>query len=238
MEENHRALLGATLPHLDAVYRVARYAGIGSWQPEDLVQETYLRAFAGFTGHTGPSTRAWLITICLHVARSEGRRRSRRVAEQTIGDGEDLRPSGTDVFAEVQAGLDSEAVHRALQSLPTDQRLAIVLMDLNGFTAAEVAEMLSRPRGTILARGHLRERVFRGCANAYAACSCSCRAGVGCLDRPRDDSDDEQLSEPQCRLFKGCGAQAQLDLSLSATPSVARIRGPFRDRGLRIYCDG
>ena len=75
MEENHRAFLEATIPHLDAVYRVARYAGIGSWQPEDLVQETYLRAFAGFAGHTGASTRAWLITICLNVARSEGRRR-------------------------------------------------------------------------------------------------------------------------------------------------------------------
>ena len=158
MEENHRAFLEATIPHLDAVYRVARYAGIGSWQPEDLVQETYLRAFAGFAGHTGASTRAWLITICLNVARSEGRRRSRRVVEQAIGEHEEFRAPSADVFSEVQAGLDSDAVHSALQRLPADQRLAIVLMDLNGYTAAEVAEMLGCPRGTILARVHRGHR--------------------------------------------------------------------------------
>ena len=160
MEENHRAFLAATIPHLDAVYRVARYAGIGSWQPEDLVQETYLRAFAGFSGHTGPNTRAWLITICLNVARSEGRRRSRRVVEQPIGERGDIHASTADVFADVQAGLDSEAVHLALARLPADQRLAIVLMDLNGHTAAEVAEMLGCPRGTILARVHRGHRLL------------------------------------------------------------------------------
>jgi RNA polymerase sigma-70 factor (ECF subfamily) len=72
---DHRVFLDATLPHVDAVYQVARHAAGGGQDPEDLVQETYLRAFAAFGSYRGENTRAWLAAIYLNKARSEARRR-------------------------------------------------------------------------------------------------------------------------------------------------------------------
>ena len=66
------------MPHLDAVYQVARQAAGGGQDPEDLVQETYLRAYAAFGSYRGGNARAWLAAICLNVARSQARRRRRR----------------------------------------------------------------------------------------------------------------------------------------------------------------
>jgi RNA polymerase sigma-70 factor (ECF subfamily) len=131
-------------------------------QPDDLVQETYLHAFKAFSGHSGESTRAWLVTICLNVARSEGRRLSRRVVERSLGEGDDFIRSDVDVFETVRGNLQREAVAVALARLPAEQRVAIVLMDLVGHTASEVGEMLGCPRGTVLARVHRGRRRLAG----------------------------------------------------------------------------
>ena len=77
MGGDHRAFLDATLPHVDVVYQVARHAAGTGQDPEDLVQETYLRAFTAFGSYRGENTRAWLAAICLNTARSEARRRRR-----------------------------------------------------------------------------------------------------------------------------------------------------------------
>ena len=58
MGADHRAFLEATLPHLDAVYQVARQCARDGQGPDDLVQETYLRAYAGFGSYRGRNTRA------------------------------------------------------------------------------------------------------------------------------------------------------------------------------------
>lgn len=158
MNESRHTFLQATLPHLDAVYRVARHTGRDHQHAEDLVQETYLRAYAGFAGHRGLSTRAWLVTICLNLARSEGRRSARRVIEAPLSEQEGGRADGPGVAEEVIAGLERERVARALAQLPEDQRLAIVLMDLAGQTAAEVAAQLGCSRNTILSRVHRGHR--------------------------------------------------------------------------------
>src|SRR5260370_9892921 len=81
MGGDHRAFLDATLPYVDAVYQVARHCGGAGQEPEDLVQETYLRAYAAFGSYRGENTRASLAAICLNVARSEARRRRRRPFE-------------------------------------------------------------------------------------------------------------------------------------------------------------
>src|SRR5499425_1921559 len=73
MGSDHRAFLDATLPYLDAVYQVARQAAGDGQEPEDLVQETYLRAYAAFGSYRGESMRAWLATICLNVAQAVSR---------------------------------------------------------------------------------------------------------------------------------------------------------------------
>jgi RNA polymerase sigma-70 factor (ECF subfamily) len=156
MDDQGRAFLEAALPHLDAVYRVARHAARDHHHAEDLVQETYLRAFAAFDSHRGPSTRAWLVTICLNLARSDGRRRARRVVETAMPEPYEPEASGVSVPEKAMANIDRAEVSRALAQLPDEQRLAIVLMDLTGHSASEVAEMLGCPRNTVLSR------VYRG----------------------------------------------------------------------------
>jgi RNA polymerase sigma-70 factor (ECF subfamily) len=163
---DHRAFLEATLPHLDVVYQVARRAAGDGQDPEDLVQETYLRAYAAFGSWRGGSTRAWLAAICLNAARSQARRRRRRPREVPLGVPLDALPVARpgrgqyadDVADVVIAGLDAQAVSRCLALLPEPQRVCIVLVDVAGYTARETAEVLGCPRGTVLARVHRGRR--------------------------------------------------------------------------------
>jgi RNA polymerase sigma-70 factor (ECF subfamily) len=158
--------LEATLPHLDAVYQVARHASAPGQEPEDLVQETYLRAYAGFESYRGGNTRAWLAAICLNAARSEARRRRRRPSEvpgpallDAVGRyGADGGESAADVVDVVIAGLDAAEVSRCLALLPEPQRVCIWLVDVAGYTAREAAEAMGCPRGTVLARVHRGRR--------------------------------------------------------------------------------
>ena len=166
MGADHRAFLEATLPHMDAVYQVARQAAGDGQDPEDLVQETYLRAYAGFGSYRGGNARAWLAAICLNAARSQARRRRRRPWEVTGSGLLDVLPlsradggeGSADVADVVIAGLDAEEVSRCLGRLPEPQRVCIVLMDVAGYTAKEAAETLGCPRGTVLARVHRGRR--------------------------------------------------------------------------------
>jgi RNA polymerase sigma-70 factor (ECF subfamily) len=175
---DHRAFLEATLPHLDAVYQVARRTAGDGQDPEDLVQETYLRAYAAFGSWRGGSMRAWLAAICLNAARSEARRRRRRPWEVPIGVPMDALPMARadggrhahDVADVVIADLDAQAVSRGLAQLPEPQQMCIVLMDVAGYTAAEAAQVLGCPRGTVLARVHRgRRRLAQLLAEAGAS---------------------------------------------------------------------
>jgi RNA polymerase sigma-70 factor, ECF subfamily len=163
---DHRAFLEATLPYLDVVWQVARRAAGDGQDPEDLVQETYLRAYAAFGSWRGGSMRAWLAAICLNAARSEARRRRRRPWEVPARAPLDALPVArtdggryaADVADVVIAGLDAQAVARCLALLPEPQRVCIVLVDVAGYTAAEAAQALGCARGTVLARVHRGRR--------------------------------------------------------------------------------
>jgi RNA polymerase sigma-70 factor (ECF subfamily) len=153
---NHQAFLDIALPHLDVVWSLARRMAIPPLEPEDLVQDTYLRAFAGFDRYRGGDARAWLVSICLNTARSHGRRAKRRPRE-VPGPDESI-PSDTDVGAEAMRTVDREMLEAALAELPDAQRTAILLMDVSGLTAQQTAEAIGAPRGTILARVHRGRR--------------------------------------------------------------------------------
>ena len=153
------AFLEAALPHLDALTHLARNLTNNRHDAEDLLHETYLRAFERFHQYRGGSMRAWLAAICLNLARGEGRRRSRRPVE-LLTDEHTLanEPSTDDVAGEVTACFDRAVIRLALDALPEPQRLCILLMDVAGYTAAETASVLSCPRGTVLARVHRGRR--------------------------------------------------------------------------------
>jgi RNA polymerase sigma-70 factor (ECF subfamily) len=140
--------------HLDLVYNLARRLAPTRAQAEDLVQETYLRALRSWRRQPPHDARAWLATICLNVARAGWRRQAARPAEVLDPNAGTTEASGHDTATEAITATVRDQVHHALWQLPAAQREAITLMDLCGFTAAEVAAMTGTPRGTILARVH------------------------------------------------------------------------------------
>lgn len=154
----HRLFLDSTLPHLGAVRRAALSFTRDAGRVEDLVQETYLRAFAAFHTHDGRSTGSWLVAICLNAARSDGRRRRVRAGELLTA----VLPERSDHLDDVadccMHGYDRKDLARALAQLSPEQRAAVVMMDVAGLTAQEVADSLHCPRGTILARAHRGRR--------------------------------------------------------------------------------
>lgn len=158
MRERRQSFLDATLPHVDSLYRLARRLTRDQDSAEDLVQETFLRAFSHYDETTIENPKAWLTTICLNLARSEARSRARRPELVPVEMPErELRAAG-DVFDPVDVALTRGEIAAALDGLPEEQRLAIVLMDLVGFTASEVAALVDCPRGTVLARVHRGRR--------------------------------------------------------------------------------
>lgn len=145
--------LHATLPALDLLHNLARRFVRDPGDVEDLVQETYLRAWQAWRADRRPErVEAWLATICLNAGRDLVRRRAGRpeVLRAQLGDLRDeMDVAGTATTRVLRAQLEA-----ALWDLPEPQRVAIVLMDLCGLSAAEVAEVTGSPRGTVLARVH------------------------------------------------------------------------------------
>ena len=156
MSGDQQAFLDLSLPHLDVVWSLSRRLASHPLEPEDLVQETYLRAFAAFDRFRGGDPRAWLVSICLNTARSHGRKASRRPRE-VPGPDESI-PSDTDVEAEAMRAVDRGHLDEALGELPEPQRTAILLMDVSGLTAQQTADVTGSPRGTVLARVHRGRR--------------------------------------------------------------------------------
>jgi RNA polymerase sigma-70 factor (ECF subfamily) len=145
----------------DLVHNLARRLTDRRADAEDLVQESYLRALAAWTDGRRPDRVApWLATICL----SAGRDRLRCTANRAEAPWDEAfdPPGPVDVEAEVLGRVDRMVVNAALRRLPKGQRIAITLMDLCGFTAAEVATITGSPRSTVLARVHRgRKRLVR-----------------------------------------------------------------------------
>ncbi|MDP2293331.1 MAG: sigma-70 family RNA polymerase sigma factor [Actinomycetota bacterium] len=131
---------------------------------EDLVQETYLRAYRGYEGFTeGTNLRAWLFRILTNTFINTYRAKQRRVQESELDDVEDLylykRISGVDVASRSAEDtlfelFPDDEVKAALESLPESFRLPVLLADVEGFAYKEIAEMLDIPIGTVMSRLH------------------------------------------------------------------------------------
>ena len=150
--------LDAVGDHVDMLYNLARRLTTSRAEAEDLVQETFVRALRGWRRKPPDQVRPWLATICLNLARSAYRQRAARPAEVLDPDPDHNSVSQVDTAATAVAHLLGEAVHAALWRLPPEQREAVTLMDLCGFTAAEVATLTGAPRGTVLSRVHRGHR--------------------------------------------------------------------------------
>ena len=156
------------LPHLDAVYRFAlRLAGSPD-QAEDLVQETFLRAFRSWDQYTrGTAAKSWLFTICRNVflRRVERKNRHDEIVHENVGrEGPGPNPinpvwssvRGVDPEGEFFHSIVDDRIIGAIDSLPEEYRTAVVLSDLEGLPYAEIAEAMDVPVGTV------KSRLFRG----------------------------------------------------------------------------
>jgi RNA polymerase sigma-70 factor (ECF subfamily) len=158
--ELHEEFLAGTLPALDLVYNLARRMLQRPEDVEDLVQETYLRAFGAWTkGRRPRKVEPWMATICLNAGRSQLRRAAHRYEQ--LGDFADP-PAPEEVEDEALSRIRQDAVHGAIWLLPEEQRIAIALMDLDGLTAAQVSQVTGWPRGTVLSRVHRGRKRLAG----------------------------------------------------------------------------
>jgi len=152
----------------DQVYRVARHLVGSREEAEDLVQETYARAFRSWRSfQPGTNLRAWLLRILTNLNIDRGRRQQRSPDMQPLEEGDyflynRLEASGdgspTD---EVVERLSQNDVVSALSEVPHDFRDVVVLVDIGDFSYADAAQILDIPIGTVMSRLHRGRRILK-----------------------------------------------------------------------------
>ena len=145
------------IPHLRALYGTAYRMTRNAHDAEDLVQETFLRAYRGFDRfEPGTNIRAWLFTI-LHRVRTDAFRRAGRSPQTTelVGEGPAV-PAPQHALA-----TGNEEVERALAGLPEVFRTAVVLRDVEEMSYEEIASALGVPIGTVMSRIHRGRALLR-----------------------------------------------------------------------------
>ena len=154
----------------DQVYRVARRLVSTREEAEDLVQETYARAFRSWRSFTpGTNLRAWLLRILTNLNIDRGRRKQRSPDEQPLEEGDyflynKLEQSGQDGNLDeerVVERLSQDDIVGALSAVPHDFRDVVVLVDIGDFTYQDAAQILDIPVGTVMSRLHRGRRILK-----------------------------------------------------------------------------
>jgi RNA polymerase sigma-70 factor, ECF subfamily len=154
----------------DQVYRVARRLVGSREEAEDLMQETYARAFRSWRSYTpGTNLRAWLLRILTNLNIDRGRRRQRAPEMQPLEEGDYFlynkledssreRRSDQDLVVD---RLSQDDVVSALSAVPHDFRDVVVLVDIGDFTYQDAAQILDIPIGTVMSRLHRGRRILK-----------------------------------------------------------------------------
>ena len=154
----------------DQVYRVARRLVSTREEAEDLVQETYARAFRSWRSFTpGTNLRAWLLRIMTNLNIDRGRRKQRAPDEQPLEEGDyflynKLEQAGRDGNTDeerVVERLSLDDIVGALAGVPHDFRDVVVLVDIGDFTYQDAAQILDIPIGTVMSRLHRGRRILK-----------------------------------------------------------------------------
>jgi RNA polymerase sigma-70 factor (ECF subfamily) len=154
----------------DQVYRVARRFTGSREEAEDLVQQTYERAFRSWRQYTpGTNLRAWLLRILTNLNIDRGRRQQ-RAPQTTSLDTEagdyflynTLEAQGENTDEErVLERLSQDSIVDALAEVPHDFRDVLVLVDIGDFSYADAAQILDIPMGTVMSRLHRGRRILK-----------------------------------------------------------------------------
>lgn len=173
-EDELRDLFEAqALPFMDQLYGAAMRMTRNPADASDLVQETFVKAFAAFRSfRQGTNLKAWLYRILTNTFINTYRKNQRNPYQGTIdeledwqlGGAESVTQGGSSRSAEADAidHLPSSAVKDALQAIPEDFRMAVYFADVEGFSYQEIADIMKTPVGTVMSRLHRGRRLLRG----------------------------------------------------------------------------
>jgi RNA polymerase sigma-70 factor (ECF subfamily) len=154
----------------DQVYRVARRLVSTREEAEELMQETYARAFRSWRSFSqGTNLRAWLLRILTNLNIDRGRRKQRAPDEQPLEEGDyflynRLEQSNRDGNLDeerVVERLSQDDIVSALSAVPHDFRDVIVLVDIGDFSYQDAAQILDIPIGTVMSRLHRGRRILK-----------------------------------------------------------------------------
>jgi len=153
----------------DQVYRVARHLASSREDADELMQETYARAFRSWRSFTpGTNMRAWLLRILTNLNIDRGRRQQRAPQMQPLEANDyflydKLAENGEGISDEDQVveRLSQDDIVTALSVVPHDFRDVLVLVDLGDFSYADAAQILDIPVGTVMSRLHRGRRILK-----------------------------------------------------------------------------
>jgi RNA polymerase sigma-70 factor (ECF subfamily) len=167
------------MEHMPGLYSAALRMTRNRADAEDLVQETYLKAYRSFATFTeGTNLRAWLYRILTNTFINSYRAARRRPEAADVEDvedlylyhriGPDLATPGASAEDQVLDRFTDDEVKDALESLPENFRIAVLLADVEGFSYKEIAEITDVPIGTVMSRIHRGRRALQKALLGFA----------------------------------------------------------------------
>ncbi|MCB2206147.1 sigma-70 family RNA polymerase sigma factor [bacterium] len=176
LRKRHLDFEREALPHMDALYNFALRMTSDPDEADDLLQETYLKAYRFFDKfEQGTNCKAWLFRIMKNSFINIYRRTSKEPAKVDYNDVEEfyhsIRAESTDpndLEEKIFSNILDDDVSTALEALPEEFRTVVILCDIEGFTYEEIADFVECPIGTVRSRLHRGRKMLRSQLYDYA----------------------------------------------------------------------